>query len=214
MAAITGSIIGSIQMIDKNRKPASASQSWAMSRVWKNIRACHLDVQSRIQQSWSETKALAVTDGRKRNSMMRRSNAFFTLSLGLVAGCVLGAAPNYAALKNNQTTHVAELGQPPPQMLAQAEQPGLEVREQQLLNQIQADNAQLRADEAAERAQQLSVNPQRRWIRASLIHLNNAAGELRNTTAHYSGHRAEALTAMAEAHNQLMQCYRIDSRQR
>jgi protein tyrosine phosphatase (PTP) superfamily phosphohydrolase (DUF442 family) len=56
------------------------------------------------------------------------------------------------------------------------------------------------------------VNPQRRFIRASLYRLAEAAEELRHTSEHYHGHRADALRAIAQAHNQLMVCYRTDSR--
>ena len=140
---------------------------------------------------------------------MRRHSTLIALAPALLAGYVLAAVPTNAP--NGNAADGIESAKPNTQVLAQAEQAGLEAQEQGLLNQIQADSAKLRADEAAERAQTRKVNPQIRFIRASLLHLAEAAGELQHTTKHYHGHRADALRAMLEAHNQLMACYRIDS---
>jgi hypothetical protein len=106
-----------------------------------------------------------------------------------MAACVLAGLPN--------------------RVLAQGGNLG--ANEMQLLNQIQADDAKLKADEAAENAHQRHVNPDIKYIRASLVRLSHAADSLRNASPHYSGHREAALKAMAQAHTELMECYRIDS---
>jgi hypothetical protein len=141
---------------------------------------------------------------------MHRHSIVIALSPALLAGYVVAAVPTNSAFKGNTAHELTS--RPAAQVLAQAGEVGLEAQEQGLLNQIQADTAKLKADEAAERAQKRPVNPQIRFIRASLFRLAEAAGELQHTTQHYHGHRLDALKAMAEAHNQLMACYRIDSR--
>jgi len=140
---------------------------------------------------------------------MHRHSTVIALGPVLLASYVLAAVPNNAAVKSNAAKEIES--RPNALVLAQAGEARLEAQEQALLNQIQADTAKLKADEAAERTQNRPVNPQIRFIRASLIRLGEAAGELRHTTPHYRGHRADALRAMAEAHNQLIACYRIDS---
>jgi hypothetical protein len=139
---------------------------------------------------------------------MQRYILVAVLVSAVMAGYVIAAVPNNALLKNavNGVTSGHE-----EQLLAQAGQPGLSPQEQALINQIEADAAKLKADEAAERARGKPVNPQRRFIRDSLLHVADAARELENTTEHYHGHRADALRAMVQAHKQLMICYRIDS---
>jgi hypothetical protein len=134
------------------------------------------------------------------------------LAPAFVAGYILAAVPNYAALESNAGNAIES--RPNAEVLAQAGTTGLQGQELQLLNQIEADTAQLKADAEAERTGRRHVNPQIRFIRASLLHLAAAAESLRNTTEHYRDHRAQALQAMAEAHNHLMQCYRIDSQLR
>jgi hypothetical protein len=99
----------------------------------------------------------------------------------------------------------------PDELIAQAGQQGLSPEETQLLNQIQADTASLKADEQAEKTQKLHVNPQRHYIRESLLRLSESARQLWHTTEHYQGHRGEALKAMAKAHDELKACYQIDS---
>ena len=138
---------------------------------------------------------------------MGRKMIVAVLAPVLLAGYAVAAVPdkvNRSAANRAESVTNA-------QVLAQAERPGLEGQEQQLLNQIQGDLSKLKADEAAEARGARHVNPQIRFIRASLMHLAQAASELQHTSKHYNGHRADALRAMVEAHNQLMQCYRIDS---
>jgi hypothetical protein len=143
---------------------------------------------------------------------MYRRGLLLAFTPALLAGYVLIAAPNSIAAIGNSADQV-QSPRSNAELLAQA-QTGLEAQEMQLLNQIQADDAKLKADEAAEQAHQRKpANPQIRYIRASLLHLSQAADVLRHASPHYSGHRAEALRAMVQAHNQLMQCYRIDSGQ-
>jgi hypothetical protein len=142
--------------------------------------------------------------------MTPRFSTAITLSVGLIAGYVLAAAPNYAALKSLAAPEVSKTAGAQPEMLAQAA-PGLDAQELQLLQQIEGDSAKLRADEAAEKVNPRGINPQRKWIRAALNYLGDAANALQHTTHHYSGRRADALKAMVEAHHNLMACYRIDS---
>jgi hypothetical protein len=130
------------------------------------------------------------------------------LAPALLAGYALAALPDNTVLKNKAVDSADSRARA---LVVAQEQGGLNANEQQLLNQIEADSAKLKADEAAERAGQRHVNPQIRFIRASLIRLSEAAVELRDASPHYSGHREQALRSMAEAHNHLMQCYRIDS---
>jgi len=129
------------------------------------------------------------------------------LAPALFAGYVLAAAPDNTAPTRNAGGLQSTAGT---LLLAQAEGPGLQGQEQQLLSQIQADDAKLKADEAAEQAHPRRVNPQAKYIRKAILRLSEAAEILRDTTKGYQGHRAEALKAMAEAHSQLMQCYLID----
>ena len=141
---------------------------------------------------------------------MRRHSTLIGLAPALVAGYVLAAVPNPAAINGNAANQIKS-AQPNARVLAQATQAGLSANEMALLNQIQADAAKLKADEAAEKAPGATVNPQRRYIRMSLIRLSEAASLLQHNTPHYSGHREDALKAMVVAHNQLMTCYQIDS---
>ena len=141
---------------------------------------------------------------------MERLGIVIVLAMGLAAGHVLAAVPEYVANGGNKAAHDMRSAESSP-VLAQASEPGLEAQEQQLLNQIEADSAKLKADEAAEPTQKTPVNPQRKWIRAAVTHLNDAVIVLHRTTNHYSGHKGLALKALAEAHNQLMLCYKIDS---
>jgi hypothetical protein len=141
---------------------------------------------------------------------MSRHSALITFTFLLLAGLVSAAVPNDAALKNN--TGDSMQSRPQALVFAQATT-GLQGNELQLLNQIQADTAQLKADEAAEKAGTRHVNPQIRYIRWSLLRLAEAAWNLKQTSEHYHGNRGQALQGMAEAHNALMQCYRIDSQQ-
>jgi hypothetical protein len=141
---------------------------------------------------------------------MSRQSALIIAILALVAGYVFAAVPNHAALKSNAGNEM----KPGPEALVVAQNaPGLQGNELQLLNQIEADTAQLKADEAAEKAGTRHVNPQIKYIRGSLLRLAEAAWNLRQTSEHYHQHRYQALQAMLEAHNHLMQCYRIDSQQ-
>jgi hypothetical protein len=142
---------------------------------------------------------------------MKRRGIVIALSLGLGAGYIFAAAPNYAAPKSSVAVNEPKSAGTD-QVLAQASEPGIEAQEQQLINQIESDSAKLKADEAAERAQHRPINPQRRWILAALTHLHDAVQALHRTTNHYSGHKGRALTALQNAHNQLMACYQIDSR--
>jgi hypothetical protein len=143
---------------------------------------------------------------------MHRRSAVIAFAPALLAGYVLAAVPNHAAIKGSAANQI-ESAQPDAQVLAQATQAGLNPQEQQLLNQIQADTAKLKADEAAENAGTRRVNAQRTYIRGSLLRLAEAAWSLQQTSGHYHGHREEALKAMAKAHNQLMTCYGIDLQQ-
>jgi uncharacterized iron-regulated membrane protein len=147
--------------------------------------------------------------GERKYFIMHGRSLVTALASTLLAGYVLAAVPNHATISGNAADQVQQ-ARPNPEVLAQ-QQAGLEAQEQQLLNQIQADDAKLKADAAAEAAQQRRANPQIRFIRASLNFVSEAAGQLQHTTKHYSGHRAEALRAMLAAHRQLMQCYQIDS---
>ncbi|MBV8359356.1 MAG: hypothetical protein JO189_15685 [Deltaproteobacteria bacterium] len=143
--------------------------------------------------------------------MKKRRGIVIALSLGLAAGYIFAAAPNYAAPTNGAS--VNELSSAATnEVLAQASEPGLEAQEQQLINQIESDLTRLKADEAAERAHQRPVNPQRKWIREALMHVHDAVLALHHTTNHYSGHKGSALRALQDAHNHLMACYQIDSR--
>src|ERR1700756_3195076 len=137
---------------------------------------------------------------------MWKYKAVLAFAPALFAGYVLAAVSDNSALVRNagwQQSTAATL------LLAQAGQPGLQGQEQQLLGQIQADDAKLKADEAAEQGNQRRVNPQIKYIRKAILRLSEAAEILQDTTKIYQGHRGEALKAMAEAHRQLMQCYRI-----
>jgi hypothetical protein len=142
--------------------------------------------------------------------MMNRRSTVIALSLGFVGGYIFAAAPNYAAAKNGAAVTVSSVAANH-EVLAQASEPGIEAHEQQLINQIESDSARLKADEAAEKAHQRPINPQRGWIRAALIHLHDAALALQRTSNHYSGHKGLALRAFSDAHRQLMECYQIDS---
>jgi hypothetical protein len=106
-----------------------------------------------------------------------------------------------------------ELGSPEPsfEMLAQASEAGIEAQERQLQQQIESDSAKLKADEAAEQAGQKPANPQRKFIAGALAHLRAVVAELRRTSNHYHGHKTEAYRQILAAHNELMQCYKIDS---
>src|SRR6516165_7082389 len=103
---------------------------------------------------------------------MSRHSALITFTFLLLAGLVSAAVPNDAALKNN--TGDSMQSRPQALVFAQATT-GLQGNELQLLNQIQADTAQLKADEAAEKAGTRHVNPQIRYIRWSLLRLAEAA---------------------------------------
>src|SRR5215472_7483442 len=143
---------------------------------------------------------------------MHTRTLVLALAPTFLASYVLAAVPNPNVINGAKADqrHSARSGA---EVLAQ-EQAGLEAQEAQLLNQIQADDAKLRADEAAERAHQKKpANPQIQYIRASLLHLSEASSTLQHASPHYHGYRGAALKSMAEAHNQLMQCYRIDSGQ-
>jgi hypothetical protein len=143
--------------------------------------------------------------------MKRRRGIVIVLSLGLAAGYFFAATPDYAAPEDGRPVNeLTSAGTD--EVLAQASEPGLEAQEQELINQIEADAAKLKADEAAERAQHKPVNPQRKWIRDALFHLRDTVLALHHTTNHYSGHKGRALKALRIAHEQLMACYRIDSR--
>ena len=143
---------------------------------------------------------------------MKQRGIVVALSLGLAAGFIFAAPPSYAAPTGSESVNrLSSAGAN--QVLAQASEPGIEAQEQQLINQIESDSAKLKADEAAERAQHKPINPQRKWISAALMHVHDAVWTLHNrTTNHYSGHKALALKALQDAHNQLMACYQIDSR--
>ncbi len=142
--------------------------------------------------------------------MKKRHGIVIALALGLTASSIFAAAPNYAAPTGSASINeLSSTGTN--QVLAQATESGIEAQEQQLINQIDSDSARLKADEAAEQAHQRPINPQRKWIRAALLHLRDSVQALHHTTNHYSGHKGLALTAIQNAHNQLMECYRIDS---
>jgi hypothetical protein len=140
---------------------------------------------------------------------MNRVTTSIALSIGLAAGCVLAAAPNYAALNSN-SANARAASRPAPEIVAEDN----DAQEQRLMQQIESDSARLKADEAAEQAGQQSANPQRRWIRAALLHLHDALNEIHRTSDHYSGHRRAAVRAIYEARSHLMACYKIDSAQR
>lgn len=139
---------------------------------------------------------------------MNRTTNLTAIAVALFSGYVLAASPNYAAPNPSAGRSEAKESAAGAQMLAQANP----AQEQQLMQQIEADTAKLKADEAAEKAGKVKLSPQQKFIADAIHSLHRAVKDINKANGpNYQGRRNKADQAIAEAHRELMECYRIAS---